>query len=92
MKIRYRLEAQLDIARIYTYLDERNALAGSAAIARIREAVDYLADFPRLGHIGRIRNAHELSVKGLPYVIVYKMNTSKKEIEILAVFHGAQDR
>ena len=93
MKIRYRLKAQLDIARIHTYLDERSARAASATIARIRAAVDYLANFPHIGHVNnRILNAYEWSVKGLPYVIAYKVNASREEIEILAIFHGAQDR
>ncbi len=92
MKIRYRLEAQLDIARIHIYLDERSVRAASAAIGRIREAINYLANFPHIGHVGHVRNAHEWPVKGLPYVIVYRVNASREEIEILAIFHGAQDR
>ncbi len=90
MKIRYRLEARLDIARIRTYLSERNIYAATHIIARIRSAIDYLKEFSHIGHDGRIAKTYEWQVKGLPYVIVYELR--KNEVLILAIFHGAQDR
>lgn len=59
-------------------------------IRRIRAAANTLA---RLGDIGRPSSAdgaREFSVRGAPYVIAYRVRDG--EIDILAVYHTAQDR
>jgi plasmid stabilization system protein ParE len=62
-------------------------------VARIRHAAELLAQFPRIGHEGRVPGTYEWVVRGLPYVIVYDISRGEPdEVVILGVFHGAQDR
>lgn len=59
-------------------------------VARIRAAAESLK---RLGDIGRPSiepGVRELSVRNAPYVIVYRADGDT--IDILAVYHTAQDR
>jgi toxin ParE1/3/4 len=51
-----------------------------------------LRDFPRLGRRGLAPDTRELSVVGLPYVVVYREKADDDVIEILGVYHTAQDR
>ena len=52
-----------------------------------------LAEFPRVGHAGRVVGTYEWVVRGLPYIIVYQTGApDADEVLILGVFHGAQDR
>ena len=52
-----------------------------------------LCDFPEAGRPGRSSGTRELTVRGLPYIIVYEVNTERpEELLVLGVFHGAQDR
>jgi toxin ParE1/3/4 len=47
----------------------------------------------RLGDIGRpsrVEGVRELSVRNAPYIIIYRVDGDV--IEILAVYHAAQDR
>jgi len=61
--------------------------------ARIRLAVERLAEFPRMGRAGRVAGTHEWVVRGLPYIIVYEIGTiDPDELLILGIFHGARDR
>jgi toxin ParE1/3/4 len=45
-----------------------------------------------MGRRGRARGTHEWVVRGLPYIVVYRIDEALDELKILAVFHGAQDR
>ena len=91
-KPQYSLEARANIAGINAYIKARNPAAAVAVIARIRLTVRSLAMFPRMGHPGIVRNTYEITVRGLPYVIVYELKRKGRDILILGVFHGARDR
>ena len=90
VRLRFTEEARDHIAAIYSYIKDRNSAATTQVAARIRSAASQLAEFPRMGHVGRVPGTHEWVVRGLPYIIVYQ--TSADEVLILGVFHAAQDR
>ena len=92
MKLRYTAEARRHIAAIFDYINERNPIAATQAVSRIRLAAERLAEFPRIGHTGRVSGTHEWVVRGLPYILVYDISTGGAEVVVLGVFHGAQDR
>ena len=93
VRLRYTAQARAHIAGIYEYIRERNPVAATEVIARIRLAAERLTEFPRMGHAGRVSGTHEWVVRGLPYIIVYEISaTETDEVLILGVFHGAQDR
>ena len=45
-----------------------------------------------MGHTGRVPNTYEWVVTGLPYIVVYQINMDDDVVDVVAVFHGAQDR
>jgi toxin ParE1/3/4 len=93
MRLRYTAQARGHIASIYRYIGDRNPAAATQVAARIRLAAERLAEFPRMGHAGRVAGTHEWVVRGLPYIIVYQTGTTDSdEVLILGVFHAAQDR
>jgi plasmid stabilization system protein ParE len=55
-------------------------------------AAERLGDFPHIGHAGLAPGTYEWPVTGLPYILVHEVYEEDKEVVILAVFHGAQDR
>jgi plasmid stabilization system protein ParE len=93
MKLRYTAEARGHIAGIFNYLNDRNSAAATQVAAHIRLAAERLAEFPRIGHVGRVPGTYEWVVRGLPYIVVYDISLGdENEVVILGVFHGAQDR
>jgi len=93
VRLRFTDEARGHIAAIYSYIRERSPAAATQVVARIRFATERLAEFPRMGHTGRVAGTFEWVVRGLPYIIVYQTAaTEPDEVLILGVFHGAQDR
>jgi toxin ParE1/3/4 len=93
MRLRYTAEARGHIAGIFNYLNDRNPIAATQVVARIRMAAERLSQFPRIGHAGRVPSTYEWVVRGLPYIVVYDISLGDEdEIVILGIFHGAQDR
>jgi plasmid stabilization system protein ParE len=92
MRVRYLLEARLDLENIHQYIEKRNPRAATEVIARIRAAADRLGVWPHMGHVGRAPGTYEWSVVGVPYVIVYEIHNAADEVAIIGVLHGSQDR
>jgi toxin ParE1/3/4 len=93
VKLRFTAEALEHIAAIYSYIRDRNPIAATQVVARIRSVAQQLAEFPRMGHVGRVPGTHEWVVRGLPYIIVDQTGaTDPDEVLILGIFHAAQDR
>lgn len=51
-----------------------------------------LVDQPEMGRPGGRPGTREWIVRGLPYIIVYRIDWTREEIVLLNVFLGAQDR
>lgn len=45
-----------------------------------------------MGHVGNAPGTYEWVVTGLPYIVVYEVDSDNDEVKITAVFHGAQHR
>lgn len=92
MKVIIREEAYDDLDRIYAWIAKDRPRAADAAVERILESAERLGRFPQMGHVGKVAGTHEWVIPGLPYIIVYIVKTDADVIDVVAVFHGAQDR
>ena len=92
LKVRYTVDALLHIAAVHAFIEERNPLAATRVIARVRAAAEQLGEHPRIGHAGPAPGTLEWVVTGLPYVIVYEAREADDEIVVLGIYHGAQLR
>ena len=90
MKVVFRKSALSDIATIHAYIARDNLDAADWTVARIRLATDLLGVFPNVGREGNVAGTRELIIARLPYIVVY--STSPLTIEIIAVFHFAENR
>jgi plasmid stabilization system protein ParE len=92
MKVIVREAAEQDLHGIFEWISQHNPSTAAKVVARIRDRmsfleVDSLADMGRPGLDPGIRELIEY-----PYIIVYEVHSDRREIEILAIVHGAQDR
>jgi plasmid stabilization system protein ParE len=92
MNVRYTIDALLHIAAIHSYINDRNPVAATRVVARIRVAAERLGDTPYIGHAGAAAGTREWVVAGLPYVIVHELHGSDDQVVVLGVYHGAQLR
>jgi addiction module RelE/StbE family toxin len=89
MPVNFTRRALRDLAHIRDYIAKDNPRAASRMAVELVAACDRLEYFPERGRPGLRRVTRELTTVW-PYVIVYRV--SGKDIDILAVWHGAQAR
>jgi len=89
MKVRITDPAKADLLNIRLYLEAQSPAAARKIGRRLRNACLSLSDFPNSNRIGGLADTRE-NVAVWPYVIVYRVLSD--EIQILRVWHGAQDR
>lgn len=89
VRVVYTGPAKADLDRIRGYLRERNPAAATKLAALIRARIKLLKKQPRMGPaVAERPGARELVVQS--YVLAYRVLDER--IEILRVWHGAQDR
>jgi toxin ParE1/3/4 len=92
MNILIRRKAADDLERIFAWITEDNPTAALAMVGRLRDRIARLAT-PGLEHMGRpglVDDTRELIEP--PYIIVYKVDGDRNVVEIVAIFHAAQNR
>ena len=92
MKVILREAAHGDLDRIFDWIAKDRPRSAHAVIERILESAERLGRFPHLGHVGRAPDTFEWIVPRLPYIVVYRVNADNDVIDVVSVFHGAQDR
>lgn len=89
MRIRW-TSAAADLEHISDYLKERQPRYHQPTIRKLYGAIRSLKDWPYRGRIGRESSARELLFPPMPYIAVYRVK--EDSIEVLRIYHGAQDR
>jgi plasmid stabilization system protein ParE len=90
MKIAWLPQAINDLQGIRAYIAQHDAKAARRVAQKIRQTVQHLKAHPQLGRPADVENIRLMGVPTLPYFIPYRVNNDY--IEILQVFHTAQDR
>ncbi|MEI9929735.1 MAG: type II toxin-antitoxin system RelE/ParE family toxin [Rhizomicrobium sp.] len=91
MKAVLRKSAYADLKRIHDWIASDSPPNAQSVIGRILDAIEYkIPAFPFIGRKGTVEGTREWIVRGLPYIIVYRVSTDA--IEVLAIYHGAQSR
>ena len=89
MSIVFSSEALADLASIREYIGDRNPPAASRISVALVAACDRLEHLPERGRPGLVAGTREITTVW-PYIIVYRITT--EGVEIIRVWHGAQDR
>lgn len=89
MPVIFAAEALDDLDHIRQHIGRENPHAATRVSVQLVAACDRLEYLPERGRPGLVAGTRELTVIW-PYVIVYRVAFSA--VEILRVWHGAQDR
>jgi len=73
------------------YIARENPSAALDQLDEIEKQSDMLADHPEIGRVGRRRGTRELVVNRTPFILVYRVRSRLKRVEILRLLHGAQN-
>jgi len=89
MRIRWTVPADEDLEAIKNYLEDHYPHFGEPTVRTIYQHVRSLKTTPHRRRPGHRSGTRELTITPLPYVVVYRVNA--EAVEILHIYHGAQD-
>ena len=90
MRLRWTPAAADDLEAIADYLALYFLSFRQTTIREIYETIATLRSLPHRGRAGREEGTRELVIAHLPYIVVYRLKGDA--VEILHIYHGAQDR
>ncbi len=89
MRVRWASPARDDLKGIFDYIGKHDGMPRARELTmRILESVKALSHMPNRGRIGRVEGTRELILSGLPFLAVYRVQSSA--VEVLRILHGAQ--
>lgn len=89
MPVSFSPEAIEDLIKIRDYIGQENPFAASRVAVQLLAACDRLEYMPERGRPGFVAGTREITTVW-PYVIVYRVSAAN--VEIIRIWHGAQDR
>jgi toxin ParE1/3/4 len=89
MRIEWLLDAEREAGHQLDYIAENNPSAAIKADEAIRSATRTLAQYPKIGRLGRVRGTRELPIGGTPYILIYRIEADA--VVVIQLLHGAQD-
>jgi toxin ParE1/3/4 len=90
MRIRWTPAAAEDMQRICDYLKEHNPSYRDRTMRKLYETIRGLKQWPERGRPGPEDGTREILFLPMPYVAVYRVK--EQTIEVLRIYHAAQDR
>lgn len=90
MNIVWLPRAQANRTHAIDYIAQENPRAALDQLGEIEQQSDMLADHPEIGRVGRRRGTRELVINRTPFILVYRVRSRAKCVEILRLLHGAQ--
>ena len=90
MQIRWSPGAAEDLEYIFSYIARDSQAAAQRVVKGVYDRAGTLSAFPYLGKTGRVKGTRELPLTPLPYIIVYR--TTHEIVEVVRIYHSAQDR
>jgi toxin ParE1/3/4 len=89
MNIRWTPEAFANLENLFFHIAEDSPAAALKTVNAIYARIEELIVFPNRGRKGREEGTRELVLSPLSYVATYRVKDSV--VEILHIYHGAQD-
>jgi addiction module RelE/StbE family toxin len=90
MRIRWTELAADDLYAISRYIQRDKPRAARQVVKAIYDGCNNLVRNPLLGRKGKVTGTRELVFTPLPYLAVYRI--CEDAVEILRIWHGAQER
>jgi toxin ParE1/3/4 len=90
MRIRWTMAAVDDLEAVKNYLDIHHPQFSRSTIRKLYDGVRSLKSMPERGRIGLAPGTREIVFHPLPYIVSYRVKG--QAVEILRIYHGAQNR
>lgn len=86
MHLKWKRPAIKDLRDAGDFIALDSPAAAERIAERVREAVEYLLEYPNMCRQGRVKGTRELIVSSTPFIIVYRVVSPVIEIKSAKVF------
>ncbi len=93
-KLVYSEESNKDLIIIFNYISDDSKTRDIRFLGELEKTILTLKDFPTIGKLSRYIELSSQGVYTIPhekYLIFYRINERKKEVQIIRVLHGSKD-
>ncbi|MTV41214.1 type II toxin-antitoxin system RelE/ParE family toxin [Duganella radicis] len=90
MNARWTRRAAQDRKSLFDYIEQRSVEGAISTDEEIRKMATLIADFPHLGHQGRVSGTFEFDITK-QIVLVYRLRPRLQVVEFLRVIHTRRD-
>ena len=88
MRVRWLLQALLDLDEAEAYIALDNPAIAAEVVVRIIRTVSLLKEQPGIGRAGRVPDTKELVIPNTPYIVPYRVKDDA--IQVLRVYHTSR--
>ena len=81
---------KLDLDELIVHIGKDNPKAAVEVASRILDRIELLREQPEMGRPGRRPGTRELIVDGTRYIVAYRVDATRGQIQILRVLHAAR--
>jgi toxin ParE1/3/4 len=92
MRLRFTRRAVQNLDQISSYLRERSPTGLRSVRDALQKTLDLIAEFPASGRRQEVEGVLKMVTRRYGYVIYYRLDRARAEVQILSVKHGAQAR
>ena len=90
LNIEFSKRSDRDLYELEAYIASSDPVAAGKVVGRILQSIRYLSRFPRLDRVGIGKTVRELVIPGLPYRVIYRLETQR--VLILRILHTSRQR
>jgi addiction module RelE/StbE family toxin len=90
LRLRITRLGKLDLDELIAYIGKENPKAAVEVASRILGRIDLLGEQPEIGRPGRRPGTRELVVDTTRYIVVYRVDATRGEIQILRILHTSR--
>ncbi len=82
--------AKRDLDELIIYIGEDDPRAAVEVASRILARIDLLQEQPEIGRRGRRPGTRELVVESTRYVVAYRIDPARTQVQILRILHTSR--
>ena len=82
--------ADLDYVEEYISKENDPVVAIDVVLNAINSTELILPNHPRAGRLGRLKDTRELVIDGVPFIVIYRVEESLQQLQVLRVIHDSQ--
>jgi toxin ParE1/3/4 len=90
LRVAFTQPAKFDLDELIVYIGDDDPRAAVVVASRILESIALLREQPEIGRRGRRSGTRELVVDGTRYIVAYRVDVVRSQVQVLRILHSSR--